>query len=95
MILRFVAFLALAIDAFIRRQYVAGLLCLATPFTGTTGMLLAVIAAALFLVSGHYVEGALAIGMVLFNLIGNELWNRWEKHQSVSTMNSKLPAATP
>jgi hypothetical protein len=84
MLLRFVAFVALAIDALIRRQYVAGLLCLATPFTGPIGMLLAVIAGALFLVSGHYVEGVLAIGIVLFNLIGNRLWDRWERHQAKS-----------
>ncbi len=73
MLLRLVVYLGLAVDAFIKGRYVLGALCCFVPFIGRRGMYLAAFTGIVFYIERYFLEGTLAIGLVLFNLQGN-LW---------------------
>jgi hypothetical protein len=76
MLLRFVVYWALGVDAVIRRQFLLAVLCFGVPFAGPIGMWAATLAGVGFLIQGCDVEGTLSIGVVIFNLVGNHLLNR-------------------
>jgi hypothetical protein len=63
----------LGIDAVVRGEWVLAFLCFTTPFLGPSGMATAFVAGIAFIVFGQYVEGAIAIGLVIFNLVGNQM----------------------
>ncbi|MGB9459023.1 MAG: hypothetical protein WCB12_23470 [Bryobacteraceae bacterium] len=54
------------------------LLCFTTPFIGTFGMGTAFVAGLTFIVLGQYVEGAIAIGVVVVNLVGNQMMKSYD-----------------
>jgi len=76
MLLRFVVYWALGVDAAIRGQFLLAVLCFGTPFAGPIGMWLATLAGAVFVFQRCYVEGALSIGVVIFNIVGNHLLDK-------------------
>ncbi|MGA3095182.1 MAG: hypothetical protein ABSF25_01905 [Bryobacteraceae bacterium] len=73
MLLRFVVYWALCLDALARRQLLLAVMCFGVPFAGPAGMWIAALAAVAFAIQGCYVEGALSMGLVVFNLVGNHL----------------------
>jgi hypothetical protein len=71
MLLRLLVYWALGVDAVIRRQLILAVLCFGTPFAGPVGMLIAMLAGVIFLLLRFYIEGAVGIGWVIANLVGN------------------------
>lgn len=82
MLLRIVAYCGLGVDAVIKRQYLLAVLCFAVPFASPVGMWIAILAGVLFVIQGYYIEGAVSVGVVIFNLVGNRLWNKGTAEQS-------------
>src|ERR1017187_2095810 len=78
MLLRLLTYLGLGIDAVVRREWLLALLCFTTPFIGTFGMGTAFVAGLTFIVLGQYVEGAIAIGVVVFTLVGNQMMKSYD-----------------
>ena len=76
MLLRLIAYLALGVDAVMKHQYLLAVLCFGTPFAGPVGMFTATLAGILFFIQGYYIEGAVSVGVVILNLIGNHAWGR-------------------
>jgi len=70
-VLRLVVYWAFGVDAVLRHQFALAALCFLVPFAGPLGMWIATFAGVLFLIQRFYIEGAVAIGLVLFNLVGN------------------------
>jgi hypothetical protein len=73
MLLRLLAYSGLGIDAVIRHEWFLALLCFVTPFIRAAGMGTAIAAGVVFLALGQYTEGGIAIGVVVYNLVGNRL----------------------
>jgi hypothetical protein len=71
MVLRLVVYWALGLDALLRHQFVLAILCFVVPFAGPIGMHIATLAGIFFLFRMFYIEGAIAIGLIIFNLVGN------------------------
>jgi hypothetical protein len=80
MVLRFVAYWSLGIDGAVKGAYIPAVLCFIIPFAGPTGMWLAICAAFLFFFRALYIAGAIALAVLAFNLIGNDILCR---HQAV------------
>ena len=76
MVLRLVAYWSLGIDGAVKGAYIPAVLCFIIPFAGPIGMWLAVFAGLLFLFQTLYVAGAIALAVLAFNLIGNEIMRR-------------------
>lgn len=77
MLLRLLVYLALGVDAVIRQRFLAAVLCFAVPFAGPVGMWIAALAGIVFLIQHCYIEAIAAIGVVIFNVLGNQLVERW------------------
>jgi hypothetical protein len=77
MVLRLLLYWGLCVDAIIRHEFLTGLICLGIPFMGRTGMWVAVLVGMFFFIAGYYIEGSLSIGCVIFNLVGNHLWDKY------------------
>ena len=73
MLIRLLVFFGLGIDAAINHSTLISILCFATPFAGPVGMIFAIIIGVLFAFTGHYLEAAISILTLLYNLIGNKL----------------------
>ena len=71
MLLRLLAYVALGIDCIIKHQYILAALCFITPFIGPLGMWSAAAAGIFFFMMGVYIEGFVALGVLIFNLVGN------------------------
>jgi hypothetical protein len=82
MTLRLLAYLALGIDASARREWLLALLCFTTPFIGKYGMGTAFVAGMAFIAMGQFAEGAIAIAVVVFNLIGNQVIEAYDLGRS-------------
>jgi hypothetical protein len=66
----------LGVWALVNKEYTPAALCLVIPFLGWMGMFAAAIAAILFWIDGAHLFSALSIGLVIFNLVGNHLFDR-------------------
>lgn len=73
LLLRLLVYCSLGVDAFLRHQFLLTVICFGIPFAGPVGMWLAIIAGIAFLAQRYYIEGALSIGLVVFNVVGNKL----------------------
>jgi len=93
MALRLLAYLGLGIDALARHEWLLSLLCFTTPFIGKFGMGTAFVVGIVFLVLGHYLEGVIAIGVVVFNLVGNQLMKIYDLKRS--KVADELPSDNP
>ena len=74
MLLRLIVYMGLAVDAAIRHDFILALICAAIPFLGPSGMWTATIAGVIFLILGLYIEAAVSVGLVVFNMVGNHLF---------------------
>src|ERR1700681_2016649 len=94
MLLRLMVYWALAVDAIARHHLILSLVCFGIPFAGPVGMFLAFLAGIGFLVQGLYLEGFLAIGLVIFNLVGNKIVEkRSEGNRPAASVEQVSPAA--
>jgi hypothetical protein len=84
MILRLLVYWGLGIHAAATGLHALAVLCFAIPFTGPFGMWLAMLASGIFFVERFYWGGAIAIGFVAFNLVGNHLTKRHRSHLMTS-----------
>jgi hypothetical protein len=76
MVLRLLVYWGLGVHAAIRGVYALAVICFAIPFTGPFGMWLATLAGVVFFAERFYWDGAIGIGLVAFNLVGNHLTKR-------------------
>jgi hypothetical protein len=75
MLLRLVAYCGLGVDCVVKGHMILAMICFGTPFAGPIGMWLAAVAGIWFFLIGLRAEGSVSIGVLLFNLIGNQ-WLR-------------------
>jgi hypothetical protein len=68
MLLRLLVYSALGVDAVIRREFLAAVLCFSVPFAGPIGMWIATLAILVFLIQRSYIESAGSIGLVILNM---------------------------
>ena len=89
MLLRLVVYWGLGADAVLKRQFVLAVMCFGIPFAGPLGMWIAMLAGILFLIQGFYFESAVAVGLVIFNLVGNQLLQK-RKPQASNSPDAEL-----
>lgn len=92
MLLRIVLYLVLGIDAYWRHEFSAAAVCLITPFAGSGGMYLAVVAGALFAYNGSWIEALLAWGYLAACLYGNRRSRRARAFDAMSLSDMKAAA---
>ncbi len=76
MLLRLLTYVGLGIDAVVRGEWLVAVLCFMTPCGGPLRMATAFVAGVTFVVFGQYVEGAIAIGILVYNLVGNQIMKK-------------------
>lgn len=89
MLLRLLAYWGLAVDALARGEWILALLCFATPFLGPIGMWTAGVVGVWFMARGQFIEGIVALGVLAFILLGNEVMTRHTINRRNSSPRSK------